>query len=114
MHVTRDDGKTWTERHAEHPGPARLGHGRLHRAVAVRRGTAYVVVDAHRLDDFQPVPVEDDRRRQDVGEPDGRICRRRTYLHVVREDPKKKGLLYVGTRARRLALDRRREDVAAI
>ena len=34
VHVTRDGGKNWTNVTQEHPGPARVGHRRLHRAVA--------------------------------------------------------------------------------
>ena len=59
-------------------------------------GTAYVVVDAHRLDDMRPYLF----KTTDYGKtwrslsadlpPD-------VYLHAVREDPKKKGLLYLGT-----------------
>jgi len=59
-------------------------------------GTAYVAVDAHKLDDFKPYIF----KTSDFGKtwspitaglPDG------SYVHAVREDPKRKGLLYAGT-----------------
>ena len=92
------------ERHDQNIAePARVGHGLLHRAVALRRG--------HRLRRRRrpparrhaAVPVQDDRLRQDLEEPHRQDCRRTMYLHVVREDPKKKGLLYRRHRARVVA-----------
>ena len=59
-------------------------------------GTAYVVVDAHRLDDVRPYLF----KTADFGQTWTRIdakLDRGTYLHAVREDPARKGLLYVGT-----------------
>ncbi len=57
---------------------------------------AYVAVDRHKLDDFKPYIF----KTADLGKtwsplvrgiPDG------AYVHAVREDPKRKGLLYAGT-----------------
>ena len=60
-------------------------------------GTAYVVVDAHRLDDMQPVPVQDDRLRQDLEEPRRRRCRRTSTCTSSARTRSKRGLLYLGT-----------------
>ncbi len=58
--------------------------------------TAYVAVDRHRLDDFKPYIY----KTADLGKswsvivngiPEG------AYVRAVREDPKRKGLLYAGT-----------------
>src|SRR5438046_6214218 len=58
--------------------------------------SAYVAVDRHKLDDFKPYIF----KTADLGKtwssivrgiPDG------AYVHAVREDPKRKGLLYAGT-----------------
>ena len=59
-------------------------------------GTAYVAVDGHRLDDFHPYVFKTtDYGKQWTkltnGIPDN------AYVHVVREDPKRRGLLYAGT-----------------
>ncbi|HLJ96581.1 MAG TPA: hypothetical protein VKU02_25630, partial [Gemmataceae bacterium] len=59
-------------------------------------GTAYVVVDAHRLDDLHPYLV----KTSDYGKTWTSLAEKLPvdiYLHAVREDPKRKGLLYVGT-----------------
>ncbi|MGC1304797.1 MAG: hypothetical protein WA840_20700, partial [Caulobacteraceae bacterium] len=59
-------------------------------------GVAYVAADRHRLDDFKPYAF----RTTDFGQtwtpitagiPEG------AYVHVVRADPARKGLLYAGT-----------------
>ena len=59
-------------------------------------GTAYVAVDRHRLDDFHPYIFKTtDYGKQWTkltnGIPDA------AYVHAVREDPKRRGLLYAGT-----------------
>jgi hypothetical protein len=58
--------------------------------------TAYVVVDAHRLDNMKPYLY----RTTDLGKTwtrlDGSLAQN-VYLHAVREDPKKRGQLYLGT-----------------
>jgi len=59
-------------------------------------GTAYFVVDRHRLDDYRPQIF----RTHDSGDSWKEITSgisAPAYVHVVREDPKRKGLLYAGT-----------------
>jgi len=58
--------------------------------------TAYAVVDAHRLDDFRPYIF----RTSNYGKTWTQITAglpSDSYVHVVREDLKEKGLLYAGT-----------------
>ena len=57
---------------------------------------AYVAVDRHRLDDFRPwiLATHDSGQTWTLitaGIPEG------AYVHAVREDPKRQGLLYAGT-----------------
>jgi photosystem II stability/assembly factor-like uncharacterized protein len=59
-------------------------------------GTAYLVAEAHRLDDMRPYLW----KTNDYGKTWKRLTAKLpqdVYLHVVREDPKKRGLLYIGT-----------------
>jgi len=96
VHVTRDGGATWTNVTANIRGIPAFGTVDLIEASRFDAGTAYVVVDAHRLDDMRPYLY----KTTDYGRtwkslsaalaPD-------VYLHAVREDPKRRGLLYVGT-----------------
>src|SRR5712691_1555446 len=58
--------------------------------------TAYVAVDRHKLDDLKPYIFKTTDLGKNwspitTGIPDG------AYVHAVREDPKRKGLLYAGT-----------------
>src|SRR5215471_10087965 len=58
--------------------------------------TAIVAVDRHRLDDFKPYIFKTTDLGKNwsaitTGIPEG------AYVHAVREDPKRKGLLYAGT-----------------
>jgi hypothetical protein len=58
--------------------------------------TAYVVVDAHRLDDMRPYLY----KTSDYGKTWTRLdssLAKDIYLHSVREDPAKRGQLYLGT-----------------
>src|SRR5262249_43606885 len=59
-------------------------------------GTAYVVADAHRLNDFKPYLW----KTTDFGKTWTSLAAKLDadiYLHVVREDPAKKGMLCAGT-----------------
>lgn len=93
VHVTRDDGKTWTN-----VTPAVVGGryiSRLQWSYAVP-GRLYMTVDGHRSDDMNPyVMVSEDYGATwaDItGDlPKGRIAK------VVREDRFNPGVLYVGT-----------------
>jgi photosystem II stability/assembly factor-like uncharacterized protein len=96
VHVTRDAGKSWTNVTKNIPGLPAFATVSLIEPSPFDAGTAYVVVDNHRQDDMKPYVW----RTTDYGDtwtslaaslaPD-------TYLHAVREDPKKTGQLYLGT-----------------
>ncbi|MFN2542042.1 MAG: glycosyl hydrolase [Chthoniobacterales bacterium] len=93
VHVTTDDGQHWTKVTPKMPewSTVDLIEPSPHDA-----NSAYVAVDRHKLDDFKPYIF----KSADLGKtwsaivngiPDG------AYVHAVREDPKKGGLLYAGT-----------------
>lgn len=59
-------------------------------------GTAYAAIDRHQMDDLQPYIY----RTRDAGKTWTKISsgiNANAYVHAVREDPKRKGLLYAGT-----------------
>lgn len=96
VHVTRDGGKQWTNVTAAMGGLPEWGTVSAIEPSPFDAGTAYVAIDAHRLDDGRPYLYKTANygtswTRLDAGLP------RDEYLHVVREDPSKKGQLYVGT-----------------
>ena len=94
IQVTRDDGKTWTN--VTPQSLTAWSKISLIEASHFDAATAYAAVDRHRLDDLKPYIY----RTHDGGKtwqetsngiPEG------SYVHVVREDPERQGLLYAGT-----------------
>jgi len=94
VHLTRDEGKNWTD--VTPVGLPEWSKISIIEASHFDTGTAYAAVDRHRLDDFAPLIY----RTHDFGKswskiaagiPDG------AYVRSVREDPIRKGLLFIGT-----------------
>ncbi|HTL45944.1 MAG TPA: hypothetical protein VL262_16520 [Vicinamibacterales bacterium] len=94
INVTRDGGKTWTNvTPKEMPD---LGRVSIIDASAFDDGTAYVAVKKPLLNDFAPYIF----RTHDFGATWTKIVNgigAGDYVHAVREDPARKGLLYAGT-----------------
>lgn len=94
VRITKDGGLHW--QNITPPGLQPWSKISLIEDSPFDAGTAYVAVDRHRLDDFVPVIYRTRDygahwRRIDEGIPAG------SYVHVVRADPVRKGLLYAGT-----------------
>jgi photosystem II stability/assembly factor-like uncharacterized protein len=94
IQVTKDGGQHWSN--VTPKGLPEWSMVSLIDASPHDAGTAYAAVDTHKLDDLRPYLY----KTSDYGKtwtkitngiPDG------AYTHVVREDPKQKGLLYAGT-----------------
>lgn len=96
LHLTRDGGATWTELSGRLPGLPRESWISRVEASRHARGVAFVAVDRHRSDDMAPYLFATD----DYGETWSAASAGLPtpgYVHVVREDPRVAGLLYVGT-----------------
>jgi photosystem II stability/assembly factor-like uncharacterized protein len=96
VHVTRDGGKSWTNVTAAMPGLPEWGTVSLIEPSPHDDAAAYVVVDNHRQDDMRPYLW----KTGDYGKTWKRLgagLAPDVYLHAVREDPARKGLLYLGT-----------------
>jgi photosystem II stability/assembly factor-like uncharacterized protein len=96
VHVTRDGGKTWADVTASVPGLPEWGTVAAIEPSPFDAATAYLVVDAHRLDDARPHLW----KTADYGRSWKSLAvalPKDVYLHAVREDPRRKGLLFVGT-----------------
>ena len=94
VHVTRDGGATWTE--VTPPDMPDFGRVSQIDASAFEAGRAYVSVRKPLLDDFSPYIWKTD----DYGASWTKIVggiREDAYVHAVREDPNREGLLYAGT-----------------
>ena len=93
VHVTRDGGKTWTNvTPKEMPDFGRVSQMD---ASAFASGTVYMSVRRPLLDDFKPYIF----KTTDYGRTWTKIVsgiRADDYVHAVREDPTRAGLLYAG------------------
>ena len=92
--VTRDGGKRWAN--VTPQGLADWSKISILDASHSDAGTAYAAVDRHRMDDYAPYIY----RTHDFGKSWTKISNgiaAPAYVHAVREDPKRKGLLYAGT-----------------
>jgi photosystem II stability/assembly factor-like uncharacterized protein len=96
IHLTRDGGQHWTNLSGNVPGvPAAHCVTRLE-CSRFAEGTAYLTIDRHRNDDRRPYVF----KTTDFGATWQNITNNLPgsgCVHVVREDPQNKELLYVGT-----------------
>src|SRR6266481_5088080 len=94
VQITRDAGKNWTNiTPKELPEWSRISQIE---ASPFDAGTAYVAVDRHQNDDLHPHIY----KTSDYGKTWTTIVKGipdTTFVRAVREDPKKRGLLYAGT-----------------
>jgi photosystem II stability/assembly factor-like uncharacterized protein len=96
VHVTRDGGKKWNPVTDNLKGLPKWATIRCIEPSRTEAGTAYLVADAHRLDDPRPYLY----KTVDFGETWTSLTAdlpKDVFLHVVRVDPKKQGMLYLGT-----------------
>jgi photosystem II stability/assembly factor-like uncharacterized protein len=94
VHITRDGGKSWTD--VTPKGMPEWIKISLIEASPFDAGTAYVAADAHMLDDRQPYAY----KTTDFGKTWTKITDgipSDSFVHAVREDTKRKGLLFAGT-----------------
>jgi photosystem II stability/assembly factor-like uncharacterized protein len=96
VHVTTDDGKNW-----KNVTPAMAGFPEWATVSMIEpspfdANTAYVTVDAHRLDNTKPYLF----KTTDLGRTWKRLdasLAQDVYLHSVKEDPARRGQLYLAT-----------------
>ena len=94
IQLTQDGGKTWNKvTPQEMPEWSRVS---LVEASPYDAGTAYVAVDRHQFDDLHPYIY----KTSDYGKTWAKITQgipETAFVRAVREDPKKRRLLYAGT-----------------
>ena len=94
IQLTRDGGAHWTNiTPPQMPEWATVDQVEVDPA---RPGTAYVATDRHRLDDFKPYAFKTANYGR-TWAPITTGIPADAYVHVVRVDPARKGLLYAGT-----------------
>jgi photosystem II stability/assembly factor-like uncharacterized protein len=98
VHLTRDNGKTWTNVTKNIPDLPVWGTISNIEPSRYDAGTAYLTVDFHQVNNRDPFIY----KTTDFGKTwkmivEGIPKSNLSYAHCVREDPKRRGLLYVGT-----------------
>ncbi|MBV9303114.1 MAG: hypothetical protein JOY62_19315 [Acidobacteriaceae bacterium] len=94
IHLTRDGGKTWLN--VTPKGLSDWSKVTFIEPSHFTPGEAYAAIDRHRLDDMRPYLL----RTRDYGKTWNAIVDgipEHAFLNVLREDPKRKGLLFAGT-----------------
>jgi photosystem II stability/assembly factor-like uncharacterized protein len=98
VHVTRDAGKNWMDVTKNIPDFPPWGTVSNIEPSRYERGACYITVDFHQVNDFEPYVYKTSNYGKnwklissDI--PKGVL----SFAHCVREDPVRKGLLYVGT-----------------
>jgi photosystem II stability/assembly factor-like uncharacterized protein len=98
LQLTRDGGTTWTELTANIAGLPPFGTVSNIEPSRYDDGTAYVTFDLHQVDNRDPfVYKTTDYGRTWKPIVDGVPKSPLSYAHCVREDPVRRGLLYLGT-----------------
>ena len=97
VQLTKDAGQNWTNLTANIPDLPKWGTIANIHPSKYEAGTAYISVDLHQMGDFDPYIY----KTTDYGQSwrkisDGIPKSESSFVHVVKEDPKRKGMLYVG------------------
>ena len=96
VQVSQDGGQNWINVTKNIPGMPSWGTVDCIETSHFDPAAAYVVVDAHRMDDIRPYLY----RTIDFGKTWEKLSTKLpqdVYLHAVREDPQQKGMLYLAT-----------------
>jgi photosystem II stability/assembly factor-like uncharacterized protein len=97
VQLTRDGGTTWTNVTQNIPNLPQWGTIANIEASRFKKGRAYITVDLHQMGDFDPYVYKTD----DFGATWEFISASvpksvHSFAHVVKEDPKREGMLYLG------------------
>jgi photosystem II stability/assembly factor-like uncharacterized protein len=98
VQLTRDGGATWTNLTSNIPDLPEWGTIGNVEPSRHDGATAYISVDLHQMGDFDPwIYKTDDYGRSWEKISDGIPASPHSFVHVVREDPKRPGMLFAGT-----------------
>jgi photosystem II stability/assembly factor-like uncharacterized protein len=98
VHVTRDGGSHWDDVTAHIPGLPKWSTIRSIDASNFQEGKAYISVDAQFIGDFRPYIYKTTDFGQTWTSVSGDLPpSNSSFVHVIREDPGKEGLLWAGT-----------------
>jgi len=96
VQVTRDGGKTWSNVFKNVPGLKPNAWIPTVEASHFDAGTAFVAADHHQDDDYTPYAYMTTDYGKTWTRITGDLPAKAAWVHVVREDPKNRNLLYLG------------------
>ncbi len=98
IHVSRNGGETWDNVSGNLPGLPEYGQFSNIEPSRTGAGSAYATVDFHQMGDFDPYVYKTTDFGRSWRRIDGGIERSPfSFVHVVREDPVRAGMLFAGT-----------------
>ena len=97
VQVTRDAGRNWSNVFTKVPGLKPNAWIPTVEASHFDAGTAYVAADHHQDDDYAPYAFMTTDFGKTWRSITGNLPASAAWAHVVREDPKNRNLLYIGT-----------------
>ncbi|WP_198597273.1 WD40/YVTN/BNR-like repeat-containing protein [Gracilimonas amylolytica] len=98
VHITRDGGSSWQDITGNIQGMPEWGTIANIEPSRFDAGTAYISVDNHQQADFDPYIFKTENYGRSWKKiSDGIPKSVHSFVHVIREDPQKKGVLYSGT-----------------
>ncbi len=97
VQLTRNGGGSWTNVTQNIPGLPKWGTISNIEPSRYKKGAAYISIDLHQMGDFDPYIY----KTEDYGQSWESICSDipksvHSFVHVIKEDPKREGMLYVG------------------
>ncbi|MAD96357.1 MAG: glycosyl hydrolase [Flavobacteriaceae bacterium] len=97
VQLTKDGGENWVNLTSNIPDLPKWGTIANIEPSRYDKATAYITVDLHQMGDFNPYVF----KTTDYGQTWTKISNgipksESSFVHVVKEDPKRKGMLYVG------------------
>ena len=97
VQLTKDAGKTWTNLTANIPDLPKWGTIANIQPSKHQKGTAYISVDLHQMGDFGTYLYKTSDYGKSWKSITGNIPQSvHSFAHVIMEDPKKEGMLYLG------------------
>ena len=97
VQLTKDGGTTWTNVTQNIPDLPQWGTIANIEASRYKKGSAYITVDLHQMGDFDPYVYKTDDYGQTWKLISDTVPKSvHSFAHVIKEDPKREGMLYLG------------------
>lgn len=97
VHLTQNDGETWTNVTQNIPNLPKWGTIANIEVSRFKKGTVYITVDLHQMGDFDPYVYKTSNYGQSWKLISGTVPKSvHSFAHVIKEDPKREGMLYLG------------------